>query len=77
MWGDYDRMHDGYGFGWFALLVLLLVLVGLAVTLLVVLLRNPGRAGAADSPTGSPATWETSPTRCTSGTSPSSSCWGR
>lgn len=55
MWGDYDRMHDGYGFGWFAMLLLLLVLVGLAVTLLVVLLRNPGRAGAADSPTGSPA----------------------
>lgn len=42
MWGDYDKMHDGYGFGWFALL---LVLVGLAVALLMVLLRTPHRTG--------------------------------
>jgi putative membrane protein len=54
MWGDYDRMHDGYGFGWFAMLVLILVLVGLAVTLLVVLLRGPGR-GDTGSPTAAPA----------------------
>lgn len=45
MWGDYDKMHDGYGFGWFALLVLLLVLVGLEVALLMVLLRTPHRTG--------------------------------
>ncbi|WP_207206903.1 MULTISPECIES: SHOCT domain-containing protein [Nocardioides] len=52
MWGDYDRMHEGYGFGWFALIVLLLVLVGLAVALLVVMLRSPGRGGSG-SATGS------------------------
>ena len=49
MWGDYNEMHDGYGFGWFAMLVLLLVLVGLAVALLVVFLRSPGRASGRDS----------------------------
>ncbi|MDT0186833.1 SHOCT domain-containing protein [Microbacterium sp. ARD31] len=55
MWGDYDRMHDGYGFGWFALIVLLVVLVGLAVTLLVVMLRSPGRVLGRGGPDLSPA----------------------
>ncbi|MBS2938877.1 SHOCT domain-containing protein [Nocardioides sp. J2M5] len=47
-------MHDGYGFGWFAMLVLLLVLVGLAVALLVVFLRSPGRPSGRDSAGSSP-----------------------
>jgi putative membrane protein len=54
MWGDYDTMHDGYGFGWFALMVLLVVLVGLAVALLVVMLRSPGRVPGRGEPDLSP-----------------------
>ncbi|PUA82044.1 SHOCT domain-containing protein [Nocardioides currus] len=54
MWDDYDRMHDGYGVGWFALIVLLVVLVGLAVTLLVVMLRSPGRVLGRGGPDLSP-----------------------
>ena len=48
MW-DYDNgMHDGYAGGWLVLVLLFVLLVGLAATLVLVLLRAPGHGAAGE-----------------------------